>query len=375
MIKGSIIINSKGIGLDKHPKLFLKLNYEFKKLGFKRVSYREELTKTTYHKELCLMIRPRISGFMTDIYNIPDEIYQVIRKLKGFDSSSYYKLRGEEIKIETNVEYTVDNQKKTRKLLIGCYLKDRNTVLLYPAIFYNVNSGLDNEIIPFFVEGLKDWIKSNKLVKVDVKEKIKQAMVLEFINDANERINTIKGNISESERNIENYSRYLVESHRSIIANQEVIKALTELRKNIHLSLMKQIEEIKKLDFVKKCELTTQGIKIDVGLIKIRYLEKDVEIGEFTIILNPKQITFENRTKPVGEYQHPHIHDNACLGDRRTKAYELLGKYELKKLVHFLYLYLKSYTQGDSYKSIEHWMDDYKEKDEDEENNEGRGYV
>ncbi len=75
----------------------------------------------------------------------------------------------------------------------------------------------------------------------------------------------------------------------------------------------------------------------------------------------PKQIKFENKKKLVHKHNsnliHPHVNNGGvCYGNRGQKVRELLGKNEFKKLVYFLYLFLKSYNHGDCYNLIQYWM-------------------
>ena len=100
-------------------------------------------------------------------------------------------------------------------------------------------------------------------------------------------------------------------------------------------------------------------------------------MGEYIITLTPTRIKIVNKT-PVDYqgtiYHSCHINERSiCFGSEKTLAYELLGKMELKKLTHFLYLYLKSYNPEDTYLSMNLWIEGKKNggvvPDEAEDNN------
>jgi len=149
------------------------------------------------------------------------------------------------------------------------------------------------------------------------------------------------------------------------------IKDLKSYDKNIDTSIQEQIEEIKKLPFVKGLRFTSNGISVDVGRIDINYKNVDYYIGDFTILITPYGVQIKNRN-PVITYEdgyreaveHPHMNANdICFGGERThKINEFISKFQLKQLVYMVYLFLKTYTDRDYYHKINLWKVDAKRR-------------
>ena len=154
---------------------------------------------------------------------------------------------------------------------------------------------------------------------------------------------------------IEDSEKKIIDSLKAIQINGVEIEAVTKLLKNVNGYVKDQIAEIKKLQFVKKIDLTAEGLSIDLGQIFITYNKKKVYIDDFTLILNPSKIKIISK-KPINDYHHPHIGSNACFGSRDQEIRKLLANNEFKKIVHIIYLYLQSYNGPDCYHHIEHWI-------------------
>jgi len=114
---------------------------------------------------------------------------------------------------------------------------------------------------------------------------------------------------------------------------------------------------------------------METDFVSVNFRGRIVNLGEFIITLCPEEAKIKNK-KPVticgSIYHHPHISNtHVCYGTKGNVIPRLLGNLELKKAVHFLWLYLNGINPGDTYVSVSRWeyavTHDYKFNDEDEE--------
>jgi hypothetical protein len=354
-------------GLGNYPKLVLKLSSEFKEMGFEAVNYHAPINEDTYEGKMALYVKPVLTSANYTSLSIRSEEYdsliEFLSTLKGYSPISGINKPTDEDKIPIKAAI---NKKFSE---IGCYLKNRNIVVLYFPIFYNIHFdlGLDNEYIFYFVNNLKEWIKSNKLEKVDVRKKLKELMLENFIKGAKSRIISNTGIITGKEIDIRSHGRRIIDNYKEIEIYKAEIVALKGILLNAKTVILKQIGLIEELPFVKSVRLTRRGISINVGDISIKYQGHIIKIGKFHIHLKPSSIELENKTPLKIENEgriihHPHINNptSFCLGNRAPKIYELLAKFELKKLVYFLYLFLKNYNLNDKMNDIKYWADEQK---------------
>lgn len=362
--------NLKDYNFLEFPKLLLKLKNKLEKLGIKQVKCFKQIKSVDIFNELTLIIYPETysaeSSRFNGGYEHQNSFYTKIKELRYSNGNTlyfnkYFSNEGIPIKIK------IDNEEKD----IGIYIKNKNLLVLFHRIFYfcdwkNTNKEEDNSIIYFFINALEEFIKTNKVKTEDLTNVIKNRAIELFKEELNneilesvKRINIIETDIKSYDKSIQNLYFEKEKKKRS----SEVLK---EVIKNLEKNIVKQIKEIKTLPFVKSVRLLIKGLKIDVGSIKI----KDVYIGDFVIYITPREINIENTNPQDNEKRliHPHIDTggNICFGNRRNLVYEMLAKYEYKKLVYFLYLFLKSYNKNDKYYSITYWNGKSEEEEEEE---------
>lgn len=170
------------------------------------------------------------------------------------------------------------------------------------------------------------------------------------------------------------YESYYIESIRSLDLKKRQIKDLRRFSRDVNATIKEQVEEIKKMPFVKEVKLTTKGISVDVGQVNISYRDKDIYIGDFTILITPDGVEVRNRNPIIAidneydeefECEHPHMQDgDICYGEeRKQKINEYFAKFQLKQLVYMVYLFLKTYSERDKYYSISYWTQDAKRKE------------
>jgi hypothetical protein len=195
-------------------------------------------------------------------------------------------------------------------------------------------------------------------------DKINMKVINKFKVELINQIGYLKKNLETSSKRIENSQIILVENIRTADIQRKQIEDMKIFSSNMGSFFKSQLEEIKTLSFVKSIKIVTEGIKIDVGEIYISFRGKEVYIGDFDIYLTPQGVSMKCRN-PVLEYEddksswkaHPHMRGNdKCYGhERGIIIQEYFAKFELKKLVYYLYLFLKSYNQSDNYNSITLW--------------------
>lgn len=360
---------TRDTGLFGYPKLLLRLNEEFKEMGFKRIEIRPEIDKNIFKKDLTLIIRPSISGWATYstelMYGTTEEryLYDLLKEKKGYTSSfSYVRLSESEQEPRKKIIFKYRAGVLRKNIVIGDYLYERNIILLYPDFF---KSGLDllfkNEVLFFFVNFLKEWIKKNKIKKVNVNAKIQELMFRQFRDNSVKRINELRSSTSNNYQTIKNSNEQIINMLKQNQDNKVLIEGLEKLVKTSIRELKKEIDKIKKLPFVKSVRLTSDGVNVEVKDVRITYEGKEIKMGDYLISILPNKFKISAKTPIVtdnGTFHHPHINGgDICFGNRREKINSLLAEMKFSKLVYFLYLYLKSYNHGDKYNPISYWID------------------
>lgn len=342
------------------PKLLIRLRHKLRKVGIKKVMSNKRFdTEMDCYENLTLLIHPIFTGGASYL-TLGESEYQEIKKIKGFRGGldEYNRFTGtrEEIKIKiANTE-----------LEIGCYLKDRNIILLYFDVINKTELSLlfKNEILFFFINNITEYLKINKIKKVNVKDYMKIRLIKKYAEDISKEMRTKKDMIDRKVRDLMGYEETIVKYLKENNMDRKLIIELKKMGENIEETISKQMIEISKLPFVKSVKLLVKGIRVDVGKIHIKYQKKNVFIGEFFAYILPNGVKLENK-KPLkhevkGDIQHPHINgtEHICWGGQRgIKIKELLAKHDYKKLMFMVYLFLKTYTQNDKYYSINNWLE------------------
>ncbi len=353
------------LGSPDYAKSILKYNSEFKKMGFKKVNLSgKSLQLTDIEDNLTLIFLP---SFGREVYYSDRDFYRESTKefaiylasLQGNNVTNYqHTLKREtyDNKVELKISY------KNKPYVIGDYLKDRNIVIIYLSSAYeNWNLGNNNEYFPQIITYLKEVVKKYKIVEQNVEDLKEKIFISNFTKSINQKIGEFHDSVNNSEYEIKTAQENVVAWSKNIMTGRLSIKSLTEMLGQIKDSLLAKMKEIKTLTFVEGVSLDHKGIEIKFKKISIKIKDKDIEMGEYTILLMPSKIQIVNKQPVIYEgstYHSCHIREEQiCFGKNgKTTAYELLGKLELKKLCHFLYLYLKSYNPDDTYLSMNYWI-------------------
>ena len=353
----------------------LKVNSMFKKMGFKKVFMKGKLIEDlTYEKELTLYIKPTYEeGYGNEVYLGSSSLLgRKLENLKGFFDYSY--LKG--CPLNKTPIILIDGNIKEE---IGCYLKERNIIILYYDLSYTNHSlGKNNEIMFYFLNYLTKWIKENPIKQVDISDKIKAIVYQKFTIETKTQINNLKKVIRDSEYSLKEYYESIAYNIKKVKESKVNCLALEHGLKNINEKIDEDIKEIKKLKFVKKVNISGLGIRIDFDKIYINVDDKDIFMGDYYVYLLPTSIKIKNKNPIVfnnSTFHSPHIQsESICFGEEKLQVYKLLGEGEYKKVVHFIYLYLKTYNSDDTYVSMGNWIkarendDEWNSNDNDNEN-------
>jgi hypothetical protein len=373
--KRTIFENIRNFNFYNDVTKVIRFNSYFKKLGFERVNQCEEFKIHTFYPQLTLMINPTL--ILQDDDNVGRESEQLTtknirRRETTFDlwdkffcgKKGYLGLRAhtiiqrsgkEEIK-PIKVEY------EGKELMLGQYLKERNIVMLFINPFNTDFTTENNEYLELVLKLFEDKMKDVELIKVDVTEKMKNAFVDKFKKEINNKLSEVKESLRYNEDEINNLQTNMLRAIRNSQLNRKQIEGLISFSTSTDDTIKKAIEEVKELPFVKDVRLTGSGIGLDVGKVNINYKGEDVYIGDFYLIISPDGIKVYCRNPIISrdglEVSHPHIdgNHNCYGGERENKIMEFLSTFELKKLVFFVYMFLKTYTPNDSYNNLSMWV-------------------
>lgn len=366
-IKINDMFNLGRMGLIDYPKLVLKLKSILEKANITKVLYEQKIDDDTYFDDLTLIIRPMYQRESRD-YNLNDysssnvitKLYNKINKLKGWAGTT--RMRTYIGSDRKEIMINVGTMMSKAEIEIGCYIPDRNALILYYDIIGTERSyQTENDVLFFFVNHLVDFMKKARVKKKNLKGVVEKRTIEQFSVIIKDEIRNKENDNEVQKANIETGERLIVNAIKKIALNDTELESVKKMLGNVKNYIQKQVEDIKRLDFVKSVDLTAEGMKINVGDIFIRHQGENIYIGEFTMIIKPKKIKIVNNDHLKGDinYIHPHIDTGGtiCYGSRKTDILKLLAQNEFKKLVHILYLYLKSYTEGDSYSNISYWRD------------------
>lgn len=372
--KRTIFEDLRSFNFNRNTILILKMNSLFKSLGFERVNTFKNFDVHIYYPQMTLMLCPNLilnnniddDGLFSvknvgtrtnnDIWDLWNTL---LRNKKGYVGMNGFKLINESK--EEIIPLTIEINDK--KLILGHYLKERNIVMVYINLF---NTDLANfeesEYLNLLLKQLEENIKRIGLKKTDVTEKMKLALLEQFKGEITNRIDDLKHTIIDLERNIGSYNSNLVTSMKSLRTNKAQIESLIGFSTKTDEVLQKEVKEVEQLPFVKNVKLTSNGISLDVGKVTINHKGEDVYMGDFYLSITPNEVKVYCKNPILSndgfEVTHPHIdgNHNCYGGEREIKINEYLSSFELKKLVYFVYLFLKSYNANDSYNQISMWQ-------------------
>lgn len=354
----------------------LRFNYYFSKMGFERVNINKEFGQYTYYPQLTLMINPSlVVSHDTDVnqsyehltswsiqrreptFDLWDKFFYGKKGYLGLRQHSIIKRNGNEDVKPIKIEF------EGKEMMLGHYLKERNIVMLYINPFNTDYSTENNEYLELVLKLFEDKIKEIELKKVDVSEKMKMALTDKFKKEIVYKLNEVRENLRCYEEEVSNCQASLLKAIRNTQVNRKQIEGLINFSTSTDETIKRELDELKKLPFVTNIRLTSKGISLDIDDIKIKQNNEDVYIGDFNIVISPNGVKVYCKNSILDDEgnvtAHPHIDgDNNCYGgEREQKIMEFLSNFELKNLVFYINMFLKTYTANDSYHSISLWQE------------------
>ena len=181
-------------------------------------------------------------------------------------------------------------------------------------------------------------------------EKRRTDMIIKkFINKIDKSISEREFNNRTLHNEIDITTTKITENYKNIEINQQMVEKLVVFRSNLVLKFEEQLEELKKLKFIKKVSIDDEGILLDMGNLTLTDKNIKVFIGRMIVLIQ------ENSVKVYNEYsmnslQHPHIWSNTCcFGTYAPGVSKLLAELDLKRLAFVIYQFLNTYTHDRTY--------------------------
>jgi len=331
--------------LREKPRATLNFSKKLNDLNISDIKFNSfSLDNTSFQEDLTICFYSRTSTLEINWYDLNLNGQELFKELFGYSIDSYF--------------VAINSMPLLYEgLNIGFYLKELNIIYLFVNLD-ELNLEKNTQCLTNLGKVIQDIFEKYEIKKVDVgneQDILIRKFKYEIANNQKSLILNFK-DTCDSKKDLLN--RYF-EKDTQLKIIDEKIKALSGLQNSLESHLKEQINLIKELKFVEGVELTRDGIKIKFPFINIKTSEGDVPMGNYTLIILPNDIKIENQDFVVYEgetYHHPHIkQNNISFGNSREKYLELLTKKDYKTLTHFVYLYLKSFNEVDTYLSMVKW--------------------
>jgi len=364
-----------------YPKYILKLNSLISKVGIKKIINKPQIIpyEEFFYEEPTMLIKGEPDNPVKSL-SYSEEVYLFLSDSGFHHVPSSYNIPCHEFN-EIKIKLSLEGRSKT--ITAGFYIKNRNAVIISLPIFdYEWDT---NPIIAFsIIEQIASELKKLKIKKVNIEKEMIKARIEKFMKSAKSEIIKLESNISEQQNFIENCGQDLVKANKAMLSYHSRVKSLRELIKNQFKILAKKMEEIKKLPFVKRAQITVKGLMVDIGTVDLKYNNETITLGRYRIYINPDSVRIFNfdAIKDSSVYRdHPHVKDSKpCFNEWNAKIYTLLSKLELKNLTLMIKLYLQKYNDDSPYMNWESWNEyrktqELRLKDRSPEPGEERAYV
>lgn len=274
--------------------------------------------------------------------------------------------------IMTQAEIPHETIKINRKR-IGYYIRKRNTIILETNIFSIIIETEEDRIetIKLLTDILKSIQEISPEKNQEAQKEIEQIQITKLTAEMCKRIIQTKKQEETLRTTIENYQEGIAESMTKLEYEKEILELLTKKVMDTKKYITEQIEQLKKLEFVKDARITTKGIEIEYGDIYITtrinttdYQEevKTIYIGDITATIDQQKIKIKNKY-PLSGYHHPHVSQDGkpCYGSSAKTIINIITTFNLIKTAIWLNTYLKTITRGSEHYNATAW---YKHREE-----------
>jgi len=298
--------------------------------------------KDLYFEEPTLIIRPYIRNILHNIKNV---------NLQALIQTKFYNIRGWNISLKQHkIQGPLDNNIKRlmyNNIPIGDFYSDRNLLIINFNMF---PQHLSLSIIKSVCDFVKEVLVTNGVViennfdSEKYKEQIREQNIKVFMEHIDSRLSDVGNSIELMNNNIVTRNKEIIDDYHKIELAIVELESIKEFKKNFQKNFENQLEELEKLDFVKKVTLNTEGILIEVGNLSLGKGTAKAYIGYMSFLIAPDQIKILNKY-PKNRLQHPHVVENhPCFGTASGGISKLLSKMDLKRLVFVLYQFLYTYN-------------------------------
>jgi len=287
-----------------------------------------------------------------------------------FLSTKYKSLKGFKENLVENYAYAFDGVEdvKLDGQIIGKYFRERNVLLVFFNPFEWDFEKCKDEYLTVH-QDIVNAIKVCKIETVDVSDIGSKIVLEKFKERIKKRIEEIEKEVEKQSLNIKEFGEKLVFAYKEVTIQQNNAEGCKEMLGQMHATLLKEIEEIKKLKFVDKVELVEDRIEVHVGKVIIKGTHDGTEYityaGDYTLHIKPGEVTITNADQiqkdddggtGMRHYGHPHINDTRpCFGDSGPMIHRLIAEFKLKDLVFQCMSYLKMYNDNSPHCRIDRY--------------------
>jgi hypothetical protein len=355
--------------LGEHKKKQEKIEKIYSMTGIQQIKVRPEMKwEEMVFDKITLIFRPAITGLENEPdVNLTTFLGEKYKELPGFTTEA----RTARIIRFPEGEKQVDIKLENRK--IGKYFPEMNLIIIAYNPFYWYWGESSNKSYLEIHRDVAKAIAEVKPVKQDITEKMKKMMIQGYKNEINEEIQRTEKDIRDTVESIKRREEDIVQMYRQNESKITQIEAMKELTTKVQDNLLKEIEEVKTLKFVKKVELEVNKIAVHVGKVTLtgihtgedEYGDEDedeytIYAGDYIIDYYPGKIEIRNKDQlPGTDKAHPHISYDVepCWGNMGPKFMKLLGQLKIKELTFYIMSWLKTYNDDSPHMNIKEYYE------------------
>jgi hypothetical protein len=333
-------------------ELFLKLNKLLKDFGFSKVRFGD--IPVDPQPKLTLIVRPGCYSYDYVIDAIWNESVKKYSNIESFACSRIREPSFLDFK-ETEKFFFKDTDPKQGHF--GFWVKSSNIAIVYFPLYECQRP----DTLKYYMELLERELKRVKIkeVKIDLEE----IAMNKFMMALNQAIHNKQMSIDTSHNNILSYMQSVRLFVNEVATFNAELEGLLDYQKNFNTIFKKNLQEMKKLKFIKNLALDVEGIKFDIQDIIIKYGKDYYGLGDFTITIKPDNsfmVKGNNKGVPASghTYWHPHVSDNSsCFGEHSITILNLIKDMKYKELAVLINMALHTYNHSDKFLAIEKFKD------------------
>lgn len=250
------------------------------------------------------------------------------------------------------------------------YYPNRNIVIS------KVNLFADEKVYKLAIEKIKALKPKYK----DQEEVMIEKMEQQWKRNFTKRVQDTKNKMDSFKRQITDYERNHRTACKNLFEERLLLHKLEENEEDVGVLIKEELSKLKKMDVVQNLKITDKiyfdfgeisltgniqtGTEVKEGVEVAKHEIKKVKIGKITFGISEDGVTIQNPSSVAG-YPHPHAdEEHICYGDGATTVNKLISNFEITKLINFLFSWVYSYNEGDSYHSLQDFYEARKNEEE-----------